>query len=47
MGLECATFDAYQGALDSAHFSSHEKNNYLVKMQQENLAHIRFRILTI
>jgi hypothetical protein len=36
-----------RGALDSAHFSSHEKSNYLVKMQQENSVHIRFRILTI
>jgi hypothetical protein len=36
-----------RGTLDSAHFSSHEKSNYRVKMQQENSAHIRFRNLTI
>jgi hypothetical protein len=32
-----------RGALDSAHVLSHEKSNYLVKMQQENSAHFRFR----
>jgi len=33
--------------LDSAQVLLPEKSNYLVKMQQENSAHIRFRNLTI
>jgi hypothetical protein len=36
-----------RGALDSAQVLSREKSNYLVKMHQENSAHIRFRNLTI
>jgi hypothetical protein len=31
-----------RGALEGAHFPSHEKSNYLGTMLQENFAHIKF-----
>jgi hypothetical protein len=36
-----------RGALDSAYFFSHEKINYLVWMQQENFADIKYKLSVI
>jgi hypothetical protein len=33
--------------LDSAHFSSYEKSNYLVWMQQGNFADIKYKLSVI